>query len=515
MRPLTRQRISQQSSTPAPVDRARLQRFIESTGKSGGANGFSDWLHGLADIGSMYGDLVHPGASTGFKAGKLLLDRVAPINNSSPKAVAKEVKKIEKEVKKEEKGIIQAARSFKNEVRPARQLAHRDGTVTLSGCDAIATLNSGTGCALGSVIYTSRINPATMGLNLPKVASMYERYKIHGKFKLAGGASTSTGGGLVSYIDYDPADIAPSGTGQANVTAALTHDGAVPTRLWEDLTLSLRESKEPPVLFVDPTSGDPRFCDAGRITIMCSQDIGAGVSIGQLFFHWTITLAVRSDDQGVVTGDVAYYAKTGSFFPTDKMGSDSLVYNTPGLRPIVTDAKAGYIQMPPGNYIIDVSLTGCAAGSFGVSAATLIQFSAEVLTDLSKNYTYGNNPGLPGVTAYHSHVWITARSSFTLQPMGAFNAGSFTGYQIFICATGLSPFGDTFRTTVNMMDTVASLQARTARLQRIQSGMNSASTSSVTSSSSSSTTSSGSVVVSSSTTTPSATYVPRAGWFSA
>jgi hypothetical protein len=259
------------------------------------------------------------------------------------------------------------------------------------------------------------------------------------RFEVDSGTGNQIPGTIIHYIDYDPDDLSPSGSGEENARIAITHEGAQITPVYKTWSQTL-DPKRVAVkrLFISEDETEKRFTDAGKLVVMCGQPIAANVVPGYLFCHWSVRLYVYSNDNEGVLGD--YYllhsaTATTSCTTSAKLGSStSAVIRNSGLNPISVDYATGAIVLPAGAYMIDTWYSG---GSMTVTPG-YPDIIGTALYDLAYVWWGGS------ATAAYEHVYLVSTSSFTYTCAGYITAGTWNA-RVHIMGMNNGPFGLSLR----------------------------------------------------------------------
>lgn len=275
------------------------------------------------------------------------------------------------------------------------------------GTDFLTAITIGaSNAAAGDVLYTTVVNPSTLGLGrLATVAKLYERYKFRSlKFRYAPVANAQISGQLLGYVDYDTMDDPTGSTGIQNLQRAGAHLGEKPVQVWQGsekpVFWEIKDQDPLTDLYCDSDGTDPRWTNQGRFVLLAASAIAANTPCGNIYLDYDIEFFIP---QLEVTPTFGYGAKQtggGTLSAASIFGSVRSLEswnNLPGFS-----CSATVMSLPAGSYLITGALTGTVLAALNVASTGTI-----VRNDLMVSST-----ALYAQYAIH----VTATSPFTVTP---------------------------------------------------------------------------------------------------
>jgi hypothetical protein len=279
------------------------------------------------------------------------------------------------------------------------------------------------------------------------------------------------------YIDYDPMD-APDQTsvGEANVQRALSHKPTASGNAFEEATLALRVSNEPGRLYLDNDSNEERFTTVGTLYIVCMAPFAANVTLGQLFFDWTIRMTIPQEDPGVPSGDAFAATFSGTFDATHRWGTTILQVSGNSIDVNFDSKNAGDLKFPPGNFYVVAAST--VATPF--TTTDHLVFAVDPAITHTEYQTF-----LTPETSANAHWiearWVSSTTVWTLRNAGThYQMGGGGPISLMVTATSFSPIGNTWRATANIMRKAESAKKQNGNVDQVLSLMSGSTTSTST-----------------------------------
>jgi len=216
----------------------------------------------------------------------------------------------------------------------------------------------------GAVITDININPFTMTTTrLSKLAALYEFWEVIDlSVTFQGAQATDQPGLFTGFFDYDVTDdLTATSISTRNLEIAAAHSDSVKsTRLWETQTWHWSDKSNIRLkkLFCNPTT-DPTTSSAGRFYLLCANKTGTvgDNPVGTLSVQYRIRFHKPQLDD-TLYGYGSEWDSDGKVTPAEPFGAAEIMLLRWGNLPLARDPEEKYITLYPGNYSVNVQLTG-------------------------------------------------------------------------------------------------------------------------------------------------------------
>lgn len=411
-------------------------------------------------------ELITKLGKKGLRAvGLLPRNRSTVQSTSTEPVVVKEVIKAEAN-----SGMMTGTLSYGNPIRAPRITSQTRDTRTISGCDLLTAITApGGGFALGTVLFTTLINPAMMGTRIKKFASSWEKYRLSGKFILAPGCGTNVNGSLLSAIDYDPKDPIPSNGGITTVRQVASMAGSVVTPLRDANVQVINLANEMGELFIDNDESQERFTSVGRYVLAAASAIDANAPVGNIYFDWTIKVWIPQVDDGITTGDCTYLGYTGSMNNASRVGSfvQDPLSDLNSIQQDWENRAQAKMLLPPGTFRVSVSISSATGLSFSDSLITVEKsVSSQKTPGIAPAYGWGVVNSAGSASAATAIVYCT--TPFVCCLCGTMTAGAWSGMRIHVNAMTSNPFASSFKALCRLYDNANSASKQTTKIDALK-----------------------------------------------
>lgn len=290
------------------------------------------------------------------------------------------------------------------------------------GTDYLCSINVGaTAAAAGDVLYTTVVNPSTLGVSrLATFSRLYERYKFRSlKFRYAPVANATVSGQLIGYVDYDTYDDPTGVSGVQNLQRAAAHFGEKPVQVWQGsekpVFWEIKDIDPMTDLYVDTDGSDARWTNQGRFVLLAASTIGANQACGNIYIDYEIDFYIPQVEISNANGAATKLTGTTDNTTSAILGTSIAAASWSSIPYSMT---GNVLTLPPGSYLIVTRI-----GGTGVSA----------LANSSDGTTvYAINSYLTGTTG--ATAWIQAWSLNTLKiTFSAVTSTSIASGMIYIC----------------------------------------------------------------------------------
>jgi hypothetical protein len=294
-------------------------------------------------------------------------------------------------------GMIGVASRARNMMRPMATKTARDGHMCrFRGTDFLTSISiGGTAAAAGDVLYTTVVNPKTLGVSrLATVSALWERYKFRSlKFRYEPVAPTTTAGQLLGYVDYDTYDDPTGVAGVQNLQRAAAHYGESPVELWSRTFWEIKDVDPLTDLYVDSDGTDPRWTNQGRLVVLAASAIASSTACGNIYLDYDVEFFIP---QLELTPNTGYADKfTGSTScTTDAIMGTTVAGATWNNLPLVAAVSGNSFTLPPGAYFINLGITG------GTISGLAMTSSGTTVSAMPNNITAAATAALANIHCY-------------------------------------------------------------------------------------------------------------------
>jgi hypothetical protein len=338
-----------------------------------------------------------------------------------------------------------------NLASPAQQMMRPMSMRTIKGRSSTRCLGTdfltsitigGTNAAAGDVLYTTVVNPTSLGVGrLATIAKLYERYKFRSlKFRYAPVANAQVSGQLLGYVDYDTQDDPTGISGVQNLQRAGAHLGEKPVQVWQgsEKPVFWEIKDEDPLtdLYCDSDGTDPRWTNQGRFVLIAASAIASGTACGNIYLDYDLELFIPQLELSPTTG-YGYKQTGGGTITTSAPLGD--VRAVEGWSNLPITSTTSVLTIPAGCYYFTVLYVGttltagnAAVGSTGTSitsntftgsntAATLWSVSKQVYASSSWTITCSCSAATITSSIFTIGLLPSGSTTLTLKRQAALN----------------------------------------------------------------------------------------------
>lgn len=307
-----------------------------------------------------------------------------------------------------------------NMMRPLRMRTIRGRSSTRCiGTDYLCAITiGGTAAAAGDVLYTTVVNPSTLGLGrLATIAKLFERYKFKSlKFRYAPVANAQVTGQILGYVDYDTMDDPTGTSGVQNLQRAGAHLGEKPVQVWQGsekpVFWEIKDVDPMTDLYCDSDGTDPRWTNQGRFVLLAASAIASGTACGNIYLDYDVEFYIPQMESTPTFGYGMKQTGSGTLSAASIFGSVRGLEswnNIPGIT-----CTATTMSLPAGTYQVWGYLSGTVLAAFSNSSTgTVVAGSSFPSADakagsfnvqLSSPVPFTYTPGLTATTITSS-IW--------------------------------------------------------------------------------------------------------------
>jgi len=315
-------------------------------------------------------------------------------------------------------GSVGVASRAQNIMRPMRSKTANDGHMCrFKGTDFVAAITiGGTAAAAGDVLYTTVVNPKTLGVSrLATVSALWERYKFRSlKFRYGPVAPTTTAGQLIGYVDYDTYDDPTGIAGVQNLQRAAAHYGEKPVQVWDKTFWEIKDVDPLTDLYVDSDGTDPRWTNQGRLVVLAASAIANGTACGNIYIDYDVEFYIPQLELTPTTGHGLKQTGSGTLNASNILGTTRTLE---GWTNIPVTATSTAFTLPAGSYLIAGIVGGTVISAVGGSTTgTVVRAQYEFNTAATEadyvwsGYSTASFTFTPTITAttVTSSVWLVA-----------------------------------------------------------------------------------------------------------